>query len=106
VLGAAPIPIKFVGFWRVWMGLPRLLGVLRGSGLFVGEQGVVTNHHFLPPKDGSAFKFVAGIYKLEIFATRVDQSDSQLLWTIALELTQSMIDHIDTQPSGGVYFNW
>jgi hypothetical protein len=27
----------------------------RGSGLFVGETGVATNHHFLTPRDGSGF---------------------------------------------------
>jgi hypothetical protein len=31
-----------------------------GSGLRVGEDGVSSNHHFLPPKDEISFAFFAG----------------------------------------------
>ena len=34
--------------------------LVRGSGLFVGENGVAANHHFLTPKDGSSFRFTEG----------------------------------------------
>lgn len=30
----------------------------RGSGLHVGENGVVCNHHFLLPKDGTIYEFL------------------------------------------------
>ena len=40
--------------FNVWvLGEEKLA---RGSGLFVGELGVVTNHHFLLPADGTNFK--------------------------------------------------
>jgi len=42
--------------------------LVRGSGLFVGETGVEANHHFLIPRDGSAFCFTEGRYRLEVFA--------------------------------------
>ena len=32
----------------------------RGSGLFVGDSGITCNHHFLLPKDGTDFKWLAG----------------------------------------------
>jgi hypothetical protein len=42
--------------------------LVRGSGLFVAESGVEANHHFLIPKDGSSFCFIAGHYRVEVFA--------------------------------------
>src|ERR1700738_3748386 len=42
--------------------------LVRGSGLFIGETGVATNHHSLLPEDAPPFRFTAGIYLLEVFA--------------------------------------
>ncbi len=77
----------------------------RGSGLYVGEQGIVLNHHFLPPSD-TAFKFVPGKYKVEMFAARVDHPQPQLLWSENLELPQSLIEQMEKELAGGVYFDW
>src|SRR5665213_320844 len=41
----------------------------RGSGLFVGPEGVTYNHHFLLPKDGTDFNFLPGKYILEVHCT-------------------------------------
>src|SRR5205085_1280179 len=32
----------------------------RGSGLYVGQEGVTCNHHFLLPKDVAQYEFLAG----------------------------------------------
>jgi len=37
----------------------------RGSGVFVGENGVACNHHFLLLADGTKFEFIAGITRLK-----------------------------------------
>jgi hypothetical protein len=50
--------------------------LVRGSGLFVGEEGVTSNHHFLAPKDGSVFAFVAGKYRIELFAQLIGEKPS------------------------------
>jgi hypothetical protein len=41
----------------------------RGSGLYVGENGVTCNHHFLLPADGTKFEFLPGEYKVEVYAS-------------------------------------
>lgn len=43
----------------------------RGSGLYVGESGVVCNHNFLVPSDGTRFDFLPGEYQLDVFASLV-----------------------------------
>jgi hypothetical protein len=47
----------------------------RGSGLYVGENGVVCDHHFLLPDDGTKFDFLRGEYKLEVYASLVKNQD-------------------------------
>jgi hypothetical protein len=69
----------------------------RGSGLFVGEQGVVLNHHFLLPKDGTTFKFLPGQYKIELFAARVDHPSPQSLWSTVLELPQVLVSKMEQE---------
>src|SRR6266568_2937023 len=44
--------------FNIWVyGTDKLY---RGSGLFVGQEGVIFNHHFLLPKDGTDFQFLQG----------------------------------------------
>ena len=78
----------------------------RGSGLFVGEQGVVLNHHFLPPNDGTSFKFLPGTYTLDLFAAQVDQPNPKLLWSVSLDLSQSLATQMENDLAGGLYFDW
>jgi hypothetical protein len=52
--------------FNVWVLGERDLA--RGSGLFVGENGITCNHHFLLPPDGTEFVFREGDYLLEVFA--------------------------------------
>lgn len=53
--------------FNVWVLGERDLA--RGSGLYVGENGITCNHHFLLPPDGTEFVFREGEYTLEVFAT-------------------------------------
>jgi hypothetical protein len=46
----------------------------RGSGLRVGEEGIVFNHHFLLPGDGTGFTFVPGDYSVEVWANLVGRA--------------------------------
>ncbi len=43
-------------------------GLARGSGVYVGDTGVVCNHHFLLPTDGTRFEFLAGDYQVDVYA--------------------------------------
>ena len=77
----------------------------RGSGLFIGETGFATNHHFLLPGDGTDFRFFEGNYQVEVFATLVGQHRPQRLATVQLPLS-SRIAAALVDPSMGVYFDW
>lgn len=77
----------------------------RGSGLFVGEEGVTCNHHFLLPHDGTHFEFLAGDYIVEVYATLVGQKKSLMLANIRLSLTESYATILKTKDVG-VYFDW
>jgi hypothetical protein len=60
--------------------------LVRGSGLFVPENGVVTNHHFNPLRTAPVFLFSHGTYQLELVAQLVGRSQSISLWKLDIEL--------------------
>ena len=77
----------------------------RGSGLFVGEDGISTNHHFLLPKDGSSFAFSEGVYELELFAKTLGKTRSERIWSEKLALTQTSAQGLLSK-GVGVFFDW
>ena len=77
----------------------------RGSGLFIGQEGFATNHHFLLPADIGNFEFVAGDYRLEVFGKTVEQDRVRLL--SAIDLVISPAEAMDLRkPDHGIYFDW
>ena len=77
----------------------------RGSGLYVPEGGVATNHHFLPPPDLESFTFSPGSYILEVFATITGATKAQSLFVVHLDVTQKAANSI-REGSSGLYFDW
>lgn len=77
----------------------------RGSGLFVPDTGVAANHHFLLPWDGTAFKFVAGHYSIEIFANLVGDEEFKLLHTVEVDVSPSEAAALES-PDKGIYWDW
>jgi len=49
--------------------------LVRGSGLFVGENGLVTNHHFNPIDSKALFRFTPGTYDLELVAKALPKNN-------------------------------
>ncbi|UWU20574.1 MULTISPECIES: hypothetical protein [unclassified Rhizobium] len=89
--------------FSIWVyGEDRLA---RGSGLYVGAEGVATNHHFLTPSDVRNFDFAAGDYTLEIFAKIVGEKRVRRLTEINLTITQAEAEQL-RQPGNGIYFDW
>ena len=87
----------------IWvLGEERLT---RGSGLFVGEQGVVGDHHFLLPPDTEKYLFRAGEYRLEVFARLVGEREAKLLWSNSLTITDSNAAKL-AQSHNAIYFDW
>jgi hypothetical protein len=77
----------------------------RGSGLYVGENGVACNHHFLLPKDGTSFEFLPGQYLIEVYASLVNSKTPLLLSQLKLFLTKEQAEAIRDE-NAGVFFDW
>ena len=79
--------------------------LVRGSGLFVGETGVSTNHHFLTPRDGSSFVFSKGTYQLQVYARLLGDEKNRLLFSQALDIHSEASTALE-EPGTGLYFDW
>jgi len=89
--------------FNVWVYGDKTLH--RGSGLFVPETGLTTNHHFLLPPDGTSFYFATGQYVLEVFVTEVGARVPRLLHTVKLEIESEAFKAL-SEPDHGLYFDW
>lgn len=89
--------------FNIWVyGEERLA---RGSGLFVGESGVVANHHFLTPKDAKSFRFTEGHYRLDVFAHLLGDQKQMRLFSQTLEISRELAGAL-ADPNAGLYFDW
>jgi hypothetical protein len=77
----------------------------RGSGLFVGPDGIACNHHFLLPDDAADFKFAAGEYTVRIYAKRVRDRSPRLMYEIKLSVSESDGTNL-RNGDAGLYFDW
>jgi hypothetical protein len=77
----------------------------RGSGLFVGENGVACNHHFLLPRDGQGYQFRAGEHELEVIVKLVGDTRHIKLLTIRLSLAEHLASQLENSRAGA-YFDW
>jgi len=89
--------------FNVWAyGDERLV---RGSGLFVGKEGVACNHHFLLPSDGTRYVFLPGRYRIEVFVSLVGTKRDLLLSATELQLGESEARALEAR-GNGLYFDW
>lgn len=89
--------------FSIWVyGEDRLV---RGSGIFVGEEGIVANHHFLTPPDQNTFCFLEGRYNLQVFAKLLGDRSPILLFSQELAI-ESHFGKALTDPGVGLYFDW
>lgn len=77
----------------------------RGSGLFVGENGITCNHHFLLPADGTRFDFLAGQYNVEVYASLVGMKRPVPLYVVGLSVSEQIAKQLE-DTEFGVYFDW
>jgi len=76
-----------------------------GSGLRVDEDGLSSNHHFLPPKERSSFQFLPGDYTIEVYARAVNRRHPVLLSRLRVSLPQEHAAALRDK-SNGVLFTW
>jgi hypothetical protein len=79
--------------------------LVAGGGLRIGEDGVVYNHHFLPPRNQRDFQFAAGEYQLEVYATVANRSSPTRLYRLHLSLNEEWSRTMQGR-SAGVVFSW
>ncbi len=79
--------------------------LVRGSGLFVPETGVATNHHFNPLDTETLFRFSAGSYALELVAKLVGRDRLVPLWTVTLDMPPEPFKSSIARETA-VFFNW
>jgi len=77
----------------------------RGSGLFVPQEGVTFDHHFLLPEDGADFKFHPGAYTISVFAKIVGQHAAFQMASIQLTVGETQAKAL-AEPHTGIYFDW
>jgi hypothetical protein len=80
-------------------------GLSRGSGLYVGQEGVACNHHFLLPADGTHYVFLPGDYSLEVYASLTGVCRPVLLCRTELKVTEAVSAAL-ADSDKGVYFDW
>lgn len=80
--------------------------LVRGSGLFVGEAGQVTNHHFNPINSEKLFRFSPGEYNIELVAKVVGRNHLVKLAQITLNLPSGLLTNDLPSRQTAVYFNW
>lgn len=79
--------------------------LVRGSGLFVPETGVATNHHFNPVDPESLFRFSQGSYSLELVAKLVGRESLVSMWTVTLDMPAGPFDSSIARETA-VFFSW
>lgn len=79
--------------------------LVRGSGLYVGENGIAHNHHFLLPKDGTDYIFLKGKYDIYVYAKIVNRKKQVLLGRYKVTLTDEQ-ENLMRKKEAGVYFDW
>lgn len=77
----------------------------RGSGIFVPQEGITFDHHFLLPSDGANFLFIAGNYRLTVFAKLVGAAMSEKLMTLSLVISAEHALALH-RPNTGINFDW
>lgn len=77
----------------------------RGSGLFIAETGISTNHHFLTSESDRPFAFTVGDYELEIYAHLLGDARPVKLLSQRLHVTDAEAVAL-ADPRNGLYFDW
>lgn len=80
--------------------------LIRGSGMFVPETGVVTNHHFNPVDSDLFFLFSGGAYSVELVAKISGRERLVSLWNITLEMPAGIFSSTSIARETAVFYSW
>ena len=91
--------------FNIWVYGDQQEGLSRGSGLFIGKNGLASNHHFLMSKNGSNFDFKKGDYILEVYVELVNNKNPKKIYTQKLIIDEEQEIELADKNSG-IYFDW
>ncbi len=74
--------------------------LVAGGGLFVGVQGIVTDHHFVLGKNSNKPVFLAGPLSVTICGRVVGKRSEQRLYQIDLALTEEQANSLNNGRAG------
>jgi len=77
-----------------------------GSGLFVGQTGVASDHHFNPHMGVQQFEFWQGEYKIDVFAKIVGMEERRKLASLSVVLSGDAAAEINQFEEAAIYFWW
>lgn len=98
---------QIFSFW----GYMETNELMPGSGLFVGQTGVVASHHFVQSAHHPTYQFAAGTYAVEVYASLVGQKAPIRLARISLTVDSRQAEALgsgsgvlfELQPDSGSY---
>lgn len=79
-------------------------GLKRGSGLYISEEGISANHHFLLNNKNDDFKFMEGLNNIEIFVEHINGKESKI-HNSKLFLSTEQTEKLGSS-NAGIYFDW
>jgi hypothetical protein len=97
--------VRVFSFW----GCGETNQLVPGSGLYVGQQGIALNHHFVWSLHEQPYEFEPGEYRIEVFARIVGQPAPHRLAEVRLALSENQAAQLlgregvlfEAQPTGG-----
>lgn len=76
----------------------------RGSGIYIGQDGIVCDHHFLLPKDCTSYEFSPGNYNIEVYFSILGVKKYFLGRTLELVLSHEHVKNI--KEGKMIFFDW
>ena len=96
---AAPNGESLYSFWGHTQGQPNSL--TKGSGLFVGKQGFLADHHFNPdPATLIEVPYPFGTYEIEVIGRQFGDTTDRKMGRYSLELDANLADMLSQKVDG------
>jgi hypothetical protein len=78
----------------------------RGSGLFVGQTGVVHDNHFMQRRGTTDFLFWSGDYRVEVFAGVLGKQHPERLMEVRFTVDGEQAAKMVQLQDAGMFFDW
>jgi len=77
-----------------------------GSGLFIGPEGYVDNHHFMLTEGSTTYQFKPGRYEIEVFGSILGIRSPIILHRILFDLSDEGAQNLNNAQDAAVLYLW